>query len=614
MPAFHFARHPLALALTAAFALTACGGGGDSPAAPAAPGGLGTVDTAPLPSATAFVDTYQTNVAANTTVATNASLRLLSDFSTLWTPGSSFNNGTATAVGAPILAANIQQNRTIAASRTQAEQDAAYLDDRRSQNFSVLSGLGPLQQAFVAGSGATTTIAGVATDATTVKYDDAGNGAGTATSQLGSVVALIATLRGNFSSTNPAKGFYQYQRPFRWLNDTGIVIPALRPAISTMPATDGGFPSGHTNAAYLASYALAYAVPQRYQELLTRASQLGQNRVVAGMHSPTDVIGGRIMGTALAAAILNDSANAAIKNAAYAQAQSYLQARTGTDANSLDAFAHGATNATDPQAGAAANRAAFLQRMTYGFPPIAAPTATATVPKGAEVLLETRLPYLDAAQRRIVLKTTAVASGHPLLGDAEGWGRLNLAAAADGYGAFNGDATVSMDASKGGFHAADTWRNDIAGAGKLTKQGSGTLTLAGTNSYTGGTELQGGTLVAGSASALGKGDVYLSGGSLQTSPNAVLTLGGQFTQRAGGTLNLVLGSAGGGTISGTGTATLDGTLRISFAAGFQPTAGQSITVLGTGLRSGTFSAVQVGGTVPASVAYTDNGVLLSFGS
>ncbi|HIV71379.1 MAG TPA: hypothetical protein H9903_10645 [Candidatus Aquabacterium excrementipullorum] len=97
------------------------------------------------------------------------------------------------------------------------------------------------------------------------------------------------------------------------------------------------------------------------------------------------------------------------------------------------------------------------------------------MPKGAEVLLETRLPYLDAAQRRVVFKTTALPSGYPVLDDAEGWGRLNLFDAADGYGAFNGDVAVTMDASLGGFNALGSWRNDIGGAGKLTKLGSGTL-------------------------------------------------------------------------------------------------------------------------------------------
>ncbi|MFX7816341.1 hypothetical protein ABTK28_20540, partial [Acinetobacter baumannii] len=90
---------------------------------------------------------------------------------------------------------------------------------------------------------------------------------------------------------------------------------------------------------------------------------------------------------------------------------------------------------------------------------------------GAEVLLETRFPYLSADQRRVVLKTTELASGYPVLDDAEGWGRLNLFAAADGYGAFNGNVIVSMDATQGGFNAADTWRNAISGAGKLTLQG-----------------------------------------------------------------------------------------------------------------------------------------------
>jgi hypothetical protein len=42
--------------------------------------------------------------------------------------------------------------------------------------------------------------------------------------------------------------------------------------------------------------------------------------------------------------------------------------------------------------------------------------------------------------------------------DAKGWGRLNLFAAADGYGAFNDDVTVRMDASLGGFDALDSGR------------------------------------------------------------------------------------------------------------------------------------------------------------
>ncbi len=107
----------------------------------------------------------------------------------------------------------------------------------------------------------------------------------------------------------------------------------------------------------------------------------------------------------------------------------------------------------------------------------------ARVPQGAEALLETRLLYLDGEQRRDVLKTTEIASGYPLLDDAEGYGRLNLFAAADGYAAFEQDVTVTMDAAKGGFNSIDTWRNDITGKGRLVKRGNGILGLSGANSY-----------------------------------------------------------------------------------------------------------------------------------
>ncbi|ECM8418655.1 AIDA autotransporter, partial [Salmonella enterica subsp. enterica serovar Kentucky] len=49
--------------------------------------------------------------------------------------------------------------------------------------------------------------------------------------------------------------------------------------------------------------------------------------------------------------------------------------------------------------------------------------------------------------------------------------------------------------------------NAISGSGNVVKSGADTLTLSGSNTYTGGTTINDGTLVATSVDALGTGDV-----------------------------------------------------------------------------------------------------------
>ncbi|EAV4515492.1 autotransporter outer membrane beta-barrel domain-containing protein, partial [Salmonella enterica] len=49
--------------------------------------------------------------------------------------------------------------------------------------------------------------------------------------------------------------------------------------------------------------------------------------------------------------------------------------------------------------------------------------------------------------------------------------------------------------------------NALSGSGQVEKSGDGTLTLSGSNTYTGGTLISGGTLVASNVEALGTGDV-----------------------------------------------------------------------------------------------------------
>ncbi|MBS1208232.1 MAG: pgpB [Proteobacteria bacterium] len=649
-----FPRSLILLAVLTSLGLGACGGSSsnddstsavvsDSYVIPAAPAGLGYAETAAVQDETTvlpFVDYAYTNQrgdARYATLATNAGVRLLAGVLDLWTPSTLIVDAGVTAaangsfpavvastwsgipgdatdgkkVNATVLDANIQYVVTATTARTAEQATAAYLDDRRGKGYSVTDGMGPLTTAWRTAAQQTTSITSVPADATTVLYSDSGNNIGVGSSTnttFGAAVDLISSI-GNNASTEPAKRFYKYARPWRWSSSV-VVVPELVPAKSTTPATDGGTPSGHTAEATRDAIAMAYLVPERFQEMIARGAELGENRILAGMHSPIDVITGRIQGLAAAAANLT-AASSTTRKTAVDQAHTALMAASSTsDLQAFNAYAHSGTTATDRFADYATNKTNYLRRLTYGFAQIADKTKSAVVPKEAEVLLETRLPYLDATQRRVVLKTTALASGYPVMDDAEGWGRLNLFAAADGYGAFNGDVSVTMDASLGGFNASDTWRNDISGSGKLSKLGTGTLRLAGSNSYSGGTQLAAGTLAADSVNAFGTGDVYVSGGTLLSNAAGTLAITGNFTQLSSSTLQVALRSNSQGTLAISGSAILaGGALHVSFPGSYKPVVGDVITVVSAARRYGSFTSITVDG-FKATPTYTATGVQL----
>jgi autotransporter-associated beta strand protein len=81
------------------------------------------------------------------------------------------------------------------------------------------------------------------------------------------------------------------------------------------------------------------------------------------------------------------------------------------------------------------------------------------------------------------------------------------------------------------------------GTGNLTKSGTGILTLGGANTYSGGTFLNAGTILAGNNAALGTGTLTIAGGTLASSSATARTLANTIVMNG----NVTLGQAAGGT-------------------------------------------------------------------
>ncbi|SMF19697.1 undecaprenyl-diphosphatase [Paenibacillus barengoltzii] len=84
---------------------------------------------------------------------------------------------------------------------------------------------------------------------------------------------------------------FQRTRPYEALQNVRI---------SVHPLKDYSFPSGHTTAAFSTFIPLLYAAPGLAQLLLPLACIVGLSRIYLGVHYPSDVLAGGLLGAATA--------------------------------------------------------------------------------------------------------------------------------------------------------------------------------------------------------------------------------------------------------------------------------------------------------------------------
>ncbi len=218
------------------------------------------------------------------------------------------------------------------------------------------------------------------------------------------------------------------------------------------------FPSGHTTYGYMGSLLLAVLVPDRYQEMVARAAEYGNNRIIMGAHYAMDVLGGRTVATYdLAHLLANYPAymSLPLRNVAMITATSEPQvpatisdfraavasARTdltkALEAACGDTVAACARQDTGRFNAPAMNEAFYATTQTYGLPPTHPEIADKVEDVGTSApeagnLLTAAFPKLSLEEaNRILTETEGPGGGFLDDGSAFGvYSRLNLYAAA----------------------------------------------------------------------------------------------------------------------------------------------------------------------------------------
>lgn len=97
-------------------------------------------------------------------------------------------------------------------------------------------------------------------------------------------------------STYAAKNYYKRKRPFM-MNNASICTPEDEETLRA----DGSYPSGHTAIGWAWALILTEVFPEQADVILERGIQFGVSRNVCNVHWHSDVVTGRMIGTAAVA-------------------------------------------------------------------------------------------------------------------------------------------------------------------------------------------------------------------------------------------------------------------------------------------------------------------------